>query len=437
LRLYPTRRAIALAAAGAPVALVVAFLEPALWAAAGAWILLTVGLMLADVLMAASPRRLSLTVAAPRVMGAGRSEPARIAAAFEGVAPNSLELAVGVDERLTAEPDRGRLALVGGRGEAEVRLTPIRRGMARLEGVWARWRGPLGLVWLQRTEPASPPISVIPDIAGVKEQALRLFARDAPLGAKPLLDTGEGSDFHALKDFQTGMDLRDIDWKQSARHGKLVGREYRTERNHHVILALDTGRLMSAPAAGLPRIDRAINAALLLAFVSLKLGDRVGLFAFDARPRLASGLASGPQAFPLLQRLAAAIDYSTEETNFTLGLTALAGRLDRRAMVVVFTDFADATSAELMIENVARLMRTHLVLFVVFRDEELEALAGQEPQTADDVSRAVIAAGLLRQREAVAARLRRLGAQIVDAPAEGLGAALLNTYLDAKRRGLV
>ncbi|HEX7887354.1 MAG TPA: DUF58 domain-containing protein, partial [Phenylobacterium sp.] len=142
-------------------------------------------------------------------------------------------------------------------------------------------------------------------------------------------------------------------------------------------------------------------------------------------------------AFPLLQKLCASLDYSTEETNFTLGLTALSGRLDRRAVVVVFTDFADATSAELMIENVARLMRTHLVLFVVFRDEELESLAGREPMDPDDVSRAVIAERLLRQREAVAARLRRLGAQIVDAPADGLATNLLNRYLDVKRRGLV
>ena len=194
---------------------------------------------------------------------------------------------------------------------------------------------------------------------------------------------------------------------------------------------------MSAPAAGLPRIDRAINAALLLAFVSLRLGDRVGLFAFDSKPRLASGLASGPAAFPLLQRLATAIDYSTEETNFTLGLTALAGRLDRRAIVVVFTDFADATSAELMVENVARLMRTHLVLFVVFRDEELEALTTREPREPEDVSRAVVAERLLKQKEQVAARLRRLGAQIIDAPAEGLSTSLLNRYLDVKRRGLI
>jgi len=103
----------------------------------------------------------------------------------------------------------------------------------------------------------------------------------------------------------------------------------------------------------------------------------------------------------------------------------------------VFTDFADPTSAELMIENVGRLMRTHLVLFVVFRDEELEALAEAEPTEPDDVSRAVIAAGLLRQREIVIGRLERLGARLVEARGEDLGLSLVNAYLDAKRRELI
>lgn len=437
MRLYPTRRAIALMAVGAAPAMAVALAAPGLWTAAAAWIVLATGLMLADVLLAAPPRRLALGLAAPRVLGVGRPEAARLTAAFERGAPREIELAVGVNARLSAVPDRQMVRTSDGRAEAEVRLDPVRRGEGRVEGIWARWRGPLGLVWLQRHEATHPPVTITPDVAGVKEQALRLFARDAPLGAKPLTDAGEGSDFHALKEFQTGMDLGDIDWKQSARHAKLIGREYRTERNHHVLLALDTGRLMSAPAAGLPRIDRAINAALLLAFVCLRMGDRVGLFAFDSRPRMASGLASGPAAFPLLQRLCSQVDYSAEETNYTLGLTALAGRLDRRAIVVVFTDFADATSAELMIENVARLMRTHLVMFVVFRDAELEALAARAPETPEDVSRAVIADRLQRQREGVIARLRRLGAQIVDAPPDALGPALLNGYLDVKRRGLI
>lgn len=424
-------------AVGAPLALGVAVAVPGMWTVAAAWVVFAAGLMLVDVLLAPAPRAVILEADAPRSIAVGRPVMVTVRAIFERRAPVGVELAVGVNERLAAAPGRQAAAVRSGRAEAEVRLDPLRRGEGRIEGVWARWSGPLGLMWLQRQAPPGPPLSVIPDVDGVKEAAMRLFARDASLGAKPLRDAGEGSDFHALKDFQTGMDLRDIDWKQSARHSKLIGREYRTERNHHVLLALDTGRLMSAPVAGLPRIDRAINAALLLAFVSLRLGDRVGLFAFDSKPRLASGLASGPAAFPLLQKLASAIDYSAEETNFTLGLTALSGRLDRRALVVVFTDFADATNAELMIENVARLLRTHVVLFVVFRDEELETLTTREPVEPEDVTRAVIADRLLRQRAAVSARLRRLGAQIVDAPAKGLSLALLTGYLDIKRRGLI
>jgi uncharacterized protein (DUF58 family) len=104
---------------------------------------------------------------------------------------------------------------------------------------------------------------------------------------------------------------------------------------------------------------------------------------------------------------------------------------------VVFTDFADSTSAELMIENIERLLRRHLVLFVVFRDEELEAMADKEPVETEDVSRAVIADALLRERDVVISRLRRMGVEVVDAPAQGAGVSLLNAYLELKRRNVL
>ncbi|WP_374470643.1 DUF58 domain-containing protein [Phenylobacterium sp.] len=437
MTLYPTRRAILLTAAGAPLALAMAVAAPQLWVAAGAWVVMAAGLMLADALLSAKPAAATLAVSAPRTAGVGRPEAAEVTAASEGGAPQQVEVALGGNDRLAVSPVRQVVRLASGSARATFELAPGRRGEGRLERVWARWQGPLGLVWRQREAAPAREVLVTPDVQGVKEEALRLFARDAAFGMKAQLETGEGSDFHALKEFQTGMDTRAIDWKQSARHARLVAREFRTERNHHVILAIDSGRLMSAPLAGLARVDHAINAALLLAFVGLKLGDRLGLFAFDSRPRVASGVTAGAQAFPLIQRLAAEIDYSAEETNFTLGLTTLAGRLDRRALVVVFTDFADPTSAELMVENVQRLMRTHLVLFVVFRDQELEDLVRAEPKDADDVSRAVVAQALLRQRDAVVGRLKRLGAQIVEAPAGELGPALVGAYLDTKRRELV
>ena len=103
-------------------------------------------------------------------------------------------------------------------------------------------------------------------------------------------------------------------------------------------------------------------------------------------------------------------------------------------MVVVFTDFADTVSAELMVENVARLARRHMIVFVAFHDEELESLRATLPQTPEDVSRAVIAHQLLRERSRVLARLRRLGVSIVDAPADRLGPELVRAYDELRRR---
>src|SRR6185437_509506 len=240
MQLYPTRRAIVFAALGAPVALVIAVALPQAWAGAAAWIVLTAGLMLADVLLAASPASLSLAVRAPAAIGLGRSSEAVITAAFVRGAPASLEVALGTDERLEAAPERQWLRLAGRQGEARAALKPLRRGESRLQGAWARWRGPLGFMWLQRTLPAADVIAVTPDVQRVKEQALQLFSRDALFGLKAQMERGEGGDFHALTDFSTGMDLRAIDWKQSARHAKLVAREYRTERNHLFNLTVAT-----------------------------------------------------------------------------------------------------------------------------------------------------------------------------------------------------
>lgn len=437
MSLYPTRRAIVLAAAGAPAALALAAAAPGLWIAGAGWILLTAALLAADVALAAPARALALEIEPPGLIGVGREACLRVQARFAGRAPREVEIAVGADERLALSPQRRRVRVQAGAALAEFPLQAKRRGEGRFSGVWTRWRGPLGLVWRQRLTEPQATVPVTPDIEGVREEGLKLFTRDATLGAKAQLELGEGAEFHALKEFQTGMDLRSIDWKQSARHGKLVSREYHAERNHNIILTLDCGRLMSAPVAGQARIDHAINAALVLAFVGLKLGDRVGLFAFDARPRIASGATTGVRSFPALQRLAAQVDYSTEETNFTLGLTSLAGQLERRSLIVIFTDFADPTSAALMVEHVGRLARTHLIVLVTFRDEELESLAAAEPAAPDDVSRAVVASTLLKQRESVLAQLRRLGVQILEARAAEIGPALVNRYLDVKRRELV
>jgi len=435
--IYPSSRAVAVMAVGAPAALLIGLVQPGYWVAGAAWVALVLALCLADAVLGAPRDRVALALDAPGALPTAGAAPMRLQVTFERRPPLIAEVAAQVNARLALTAERIAARVRAGEARAEFELTPVRRGEGEVEKIWARWRGPFGLVWKQVTETPRRIVPITPNVGAVKDEAIKLFARDAMFGIKAQLETGDGSEFHALRELAPGMDKRAIDWKQSARHGKLLAKEFRTERNHPVIFAIDTGRLMCEPLLGVPRIDRAINAALLMAFVSLKLGDRVGFYGFDVRPRLFSGAVSGAHAFPFLQRLAARFDYSPEETNYTLALTQLGAALERRALIVIFTDFADSTSAELMLENVGRLIQRHLVLFVIFRDEELEAIRGREPTDPEAVSRAVTAEALLRERDVVIARLIRLGAHIVDAPAASVGPALLSAYIDLKRRDLL
>ena len=436
--IYPTARAVGLAAAGLPFALLIALFAPQAWLFGPVWVLGVFALALLDAGLSPSGRRADVSLTAPASLASNAKDgEAFVEVVFARGAPSRVQVSLEGNDRLNVEPQRAQARTNQGGARLRFGLTPLRRGRGLLPRVWARWRGPLGLTWKQTVEAADREVALTLNIQGVKDEAMRLFSRNTLTGARMQRDLGGGAEFHALRDFQPGMDRRTIDWKRSARHGALLAKEFRAERNHTVMLVMDTGRLMCEPISGAPKIDHALNAALLLAFVSLKAGDRVGLFAFDAKPRAAAAALSGTHAFAHLQHLTSTIDYSSEETNFTLGLTQLGANLRRRSLLVVFTDFADTTSAELMLDNIGRLLAQHLVLFVVMRDEELEAMERQAPETPEDVSRAAIAAAMTQEREVVVERLRRLGALVVDAPVSALGPDLLSRYLELKRKDLL
>ena len=426
--IYPTARAAGLAAFGAVLALFLTALAPGLWSIGLGWLALVVGLIAADAAISPWPSAVRTDAALPGAMQVGRKDTVSVPVSIPGRFQN-IESRLETDAFI--ETESGPLL-------HSFSLTPKRRGVGKFVRFWLRWQGPLGLVYKQRTDELDQDVTITSDTRAVEREAINLLTRENIFGVKTQVERGEGAEFDSLREFQAGMDTRAIDWKQTARHRELLTREYRNERNHSVIFAIDTGRLMSEPVENdISRLDHALNASLLMTYVSLKFGDRVGYFAFDARPSLKTGVVSGPRAFTLLQRLTAGIDYSAEETNYTLGLTTLSGHLDRRSLIVMFTDFADSTSAELMLANIAPLMKRHLVLFIAFRDPELERLINHEPEAPDDVTRAVIADTLQRERDLVISKLQRMGALIVDAPSDKIGAGLINQYLKVKKRTLL
>jgi uncharacterized protein (DUF58 family) len=233
------------------------------------------------------------------------------------------------------------------------------------------------------------------------------------------------------------MDMRAIDWKQSAKHIKLIAKEYDLELNHHIIVAFDRGYLMSDTELGVSNLDYSINAGLYLAFFALTGGDRIGIFSFGDRPGPFLEPLSGIGNFEKVQNTIAEIDYSSEETNFTLGLYTLGNKLQKRSLIIIFSDFVDAITAELMIQNLGYLNRKHLILFVVFENTALDRIATKPPDSYEDISQTVLAADFLRERDIVVRKLESLGIHTLVTNRKGLSIALLNKYMEIKWRGAI
>lgn len=437
--IYPTRLAVLSAAFGAPVAVLVALMWPGHTPVALIWPLAVLGLTVLDALTAVLASGLKTQVTTPREAEVGQEVMLSVRVQFARAAPAQVQVALGLSPLLETggggEP--AVMPITRGNGTVTIPCRALRRGMARIDRLWLRWQGRLGLAWVQRTRRLDTAVPVQPDTLRVADRGAHLLRRNALAGLISQPVRGASGDFEALTEFQPGMDRRAIDWKRSARHTKLLAREYETEQNAQIVFAIDCGRQMCEPVAGLPRIDRIVTAALINGWMALKLGDRVALHAFDSRPRIASGLVSGPRAYRELRDLAALIDYSTEETNHTLGLASLSSRLTRRSLIILFTEVSDVVSAEMMLRGAARLVERHLLLVVVLRDEELETLRDRRPEEADDVTRAVTAAGLLRERLVVLTRLRHMGAHVIEANHAHVGETLAAAYVDLKRRSLL
>ncbi|MBY5461356.1 DUF58 domain-containing protein [Rhizobium leguminosarum] len=358
----------------------------------------------------------------------------------KGALSRKIEIRLDLAPELVVDEIRW-LNPASGAGEGEVKasldLHLTRRGQYAVNALWLKWPSRLKLLEIIAKMPVGQEIAVQPDISPVLSGAIRTQILPLEAGQKDLRLRGEGSEFHQLREFVSGMDPRSIDWKRSARMRSLVVREMRAERNHQIILCVDSGRLMAEQLAGFTKLDRAINAALAMCWGAGLAGDLVGFYSFDSRPRLFVPALPGRAAFPRLQTVCAGLRYETQETNHTLGLTHLSGRLKRRSLIVIFSDFVDTITAELMIENMQVLARHHFVVYVALRDPMLAKLIEPEETTLDAVARSVAARQILHERRAVMEKLARLGVLCLDSTPEALTSDLIARYIEIKSREMI
>jgi uncharacterized protein (DUF58 family) len=260
------------------------------------------------------------------------------------------------------------------------------------------------------------------------------------IGIKTFHTRGAGTDFKQLAEYQPGDAIRHIDWKATQRLQKPIVREFQDERDQRVVFLIDCGRRMRADdrefARGIAHFDQVLNAVMLLAYVALKRGDAVGAMTFGTPPGATKMYAptKGLHALDELMGELYAVQPTPTHSDYAFAAEEFMRRQQKRALVVVITNFRDEDSAEL--GDALRLLRSrHLVLLASLRERIVREII---EQPLNDRGAAIdVASGHLYEqaRRDAFNRLAARDALMVDVEPQRLGVELVNRYNAVKKSG--
>ncbi|MFI2366791.1 DUF58 domain-containing protein [Streptomyces sp. NPDC018833] len=313
-------------------------------------------------------------------------------------------------------------------------LTPTRRGDRHAERVTIRSYGPLGLAARQGNHHVPWTVRVLPPFASRKHLPSRLARLRELDGRTSTLIRGQGTEFDSLRDYVPGDDTRSIDWRATARRATVAVRTWRPERDRHILVVLDTGRTSAGRVGDVPRLDAAMDAALLLSALASRAGDRVGLLAYDRRVRAQVQGRSAGDILPAMVNAFAPLEPELIETD-ARGLSAAALQNAPRGSLVVLLTSLDATPIEEgLLPVLPQLTRRHTVLVASVADPHVEQMTSRRGSP-EGVYEAAAGTQARIQRQRTAEQLQRHGVSVVDATPDKLAPALADAYLALKAAG--
>ena len=400
------------------------------------WVLAVCALLVVDILAAPSPKKLSFTRSAPTQVRLGESTSTNLLVTntgrrrIKGVLRDAWPPSAGALERHQVDIPAGE------RVRVVVALTPTRRGDRRSDLVTTRVWGPFGLGARQRSKEVGGYVRALHPFPARKHLPSRLAVLRELDGRAAVRTRGQGTEFDSLRDYVDGDDVRSIDWRATARRMALVVRTWQPEQHKRIVIVLDTSRTSAGRIDDAPRLDAAMDAALLLVALAGHARDRVQLLAGD---RVVHARVAGHDRARLLHEAIstlAPVEPRLVEADWTALATEITRLGTQRALIVLLTPLESAAVEEGLLPVLPALTAHHRVVLASVADPAVERLR-RARTSAVDVYGAVAAERTIALRERTATALHALGVDVLDEPPDKLPVKLADHYLMLKRQGLL
>jgi len=334
------------------------------------------------------------------------------------------------EKKITLEHDEERTI--------QYELRPVERGEYVFGAINLYLSSLIGLVQRRVRVETDAKVPVYPSILQMKQFELKAFNRTAQFaGIKKMRRIGHSYEFEQIKNYVRGDDYRSINWKASSRRAELMVNQYEDERAQQVYCVIDKSRAMRMPFHGLSLMDYAINTSLVISNVALQKYDRAGLITFSDKIGSTIKADNHPtQLNKILQALYKEKERQLE-ANYELLYHALRKLVNRRSLLLLYTNFESLYALERVLPLLRRINTFHLLVVVFFENTEIRDFAYKKVETLEDIYHQTVAQKFLAEKSQMVQKLHQYGIQAVLTAPEELSINTINKYLELKSRGLI
>ena len=317
-------------------------------------------------------------------------------------------------------------------------LRPTERGVYSFGSLNVFAATPLGLLARRFNFNKAQEVPVYPSFLQLRKYDLMAFTnRLFEYGLKKIRRIGHTMEFEQIKDYVMGDDIRNINWKATAKKNHLMVNQYQDEKSQPVYSVIDKGRVMKMPFEGLSLLDYAINATLVISNIALKKQDKAGMFSFsNAIENRVVAERRSSQMNLILETL---YNFNTEfvESDFSRLYVDVKRNLNHRSLLLLYTNFETLDALHRQLPYLQAISKHHLLVVIFFENTELTEFTQRKAETTHQIFEQTIAEKFVYEKKLIVNELRKYGIQTILTKPENLTINTINKYLEIKARGLL
>lgn len=317
-------------------------------------------------------------------------------------------------------------------------VRPVERGVYSFGNLNIFATSPIGFLAKKYTYDQDKEVPVYPSFLQLRKYELLAFSnRLLEFGIKKIRRIGHTMEFEQIKDYIQGDDIRNINWKATAKRGQLMVNQFQDEKSQPIYSIIDKGRVMKMPFNSLSLLDYAINATLVISSIALKKNDKAGMFAFSNKIENRVVAERRSSQMNLILETLHNLNTNFVESDFSRLYIDVKRHLPQRSLLLLYTNFETLDALHRQLPYLQAIAKQHLLVVIFFENSELVSYAKEKPNSTLEIYEQAIAEKFIYEKQLVVNELRKYGIQTILTKPEDLTINTINKYLEIKAKGLL